>query len=133
VCGQTFIWNVHRITLVSLHRKPRAGYQSWGDQPDTFRSPTSWPVAIYSRDMLAVCYTGCWPLFLAGPAAAILSYSCMYVCCVAGRQSPCRDEECVAVCCCADVPSCLLYKPLHSWRSVLLSFSCVVLTCVYFG
>jgi len=98
---------------------------------DTFRSPSSWPVAIYSRNMLAVCYTGCWPLFSAGPAAAILSYSCMSVCGVAGRQSPCRDEECVAVCCCADVPSCLLYKRLHSWRSVLLSSSCVVLTCVY--
>jgi len=36
--------------------------------------------------MLAVCCTGCWPVFPAGPAAAILSYSCMSVCGVAGRR-----------------------------------------------
>ena len=83
---QPSVRNVHRINLCLSTGSLQLNTTRGATSPDTFRSPCSWPVAICSRDMLAVCYTGCWPLFPAGSAAAILSYSCMSVCGVAGRR-----------------------------------------------
>ena len=76
----TFCFGTHtRLTLAPIPtgRSLELDTSRGATSSDTFRSLSSWPVAIYSRDMLAVCL----PVFPAGPAAAILSYSCVCVRC----------------------------------------------------
>ena len=110
--------------------------------PNTFRSPSSWLIALLFQGVIWwFAYTGRLLLY---PAAA---RCCVILVCLCARRSARARATCcycqpaimsVRRCCpsryrhfgcCADVPSCLLYKRLHSWRSVLLSSLYVVLTC----